>query len=270
LKTRSNYRWIFLILLGFVTELLAQTPEEKKIFEYVNQERIREGRTSLIWDEDVYRVARLHSQDMSVMGRASHKGSDGRRPEDRVRDAGIFTAHTGENIARDINVISAHTMLMQSLDHRENILDPDFTHAAVGVIRKKQFLYVTELFIHKVGDIDPLEATQLLLKQFNTVREKKKMSPLVLSESLSHAAQSQVELQSRFDAMSPMLAMSPLTRTNRRSTLVTAYTANSLMEIPVEIQGDLETDSNRLGIGFKRIRGGLCSGGCYLIVLVFG
>ena len=224
----------------------------------------------LLWDDELYRVALAHSEDMAEMGEARHEGSDGRQPHERVRDAGIYSSKTGENIARDVNVISAHTLLMQSLDHRENILEPKYTHAAVAIVKEKQFLYVTELFIHKVGDYSLEQARQTLVKQYNYYRENKKLAPLTLSESLTNAAQAHVETQKKFDKLSPMLAMSPVAKSTRGTTLVSVYTTTSLMEFPGQVRDDLERSTHRIGIGFKRVQGAICNGGCYLIVLVFG
>ena len=224
----------------------------------------------LLWDEDLHRVALVHSKDMATRGKASHEGSDGRQPHERIRGANIYASKTGENIARDLNVISAHTLLMQSLYHRENILEPEFTHAAIGIVKERQFLYITEVFIHRVGDYSVEQARQTLVKQYNFYRQDKKLSPLVLSESLNKAAQAHVEMQKKFDTLSPMLLMSSVARSNRGATLVSVYTTTALLEIPTQVRDDLGSNSHKLGIGFKRIQGSICGGGCYLVVLVFG
>ncbi|MCI0414079.1 CAP domain-containing protein [bacterium] len=260
---------IFLILF-LPLFVFAESDQEKQLFEFVNSERLREKLMPLLWDEDLYHVALAHSKDMATRGKASHEGSDGRQPYERIQDAKIYASKTGENIARDLNVISAHTLLMQSLYHRENILEPEFTHSAIGIVKERQFIYITELFIHRVGDYSVDQARQTLVKQYNFYRQDKKLGPLVLSESLSNAAQAHVETQKKFDSLSPMLLMSSVARTNRGATLVSVYTTTGLLEIPAQVRSDLESNSRKLGIGFKRIQGSICGGGCYLIVLVFG
>ncbi len=220
-------------------------------------------------DKDLYRVALAHSQDMAARGKASHEGGDGREPHERIQAANIYASKSGENIARDVSVISAHTLLMQSLYHRENILEPEFTHAAIGIVKEKQFFYITQLFIHRVGEYSLEQARRTLVKQYNFYRQDKTLGPLVFSESLSKVAQAHVEVQKKLDSMSPMLVMSSVARTNRGATLVTVYTTTRLLEIPAQVRKDLESNSQKLGIGFKRIHGSLCNGGCYLIVLVF-
>ena len=224
----------------------------------------------LIWDEELYEVALAHSKDMARTGKAAHKGSDGKEPHQRIREAHIYASKSGENIARDLNIISAHTLLMQSVDHRENILDSGYSHGAVAIVKQKQFLYVTQLFIYRIAD-HPLEhARETLVRQYNFYREDKNLPPLIYSPSLSSAAQAHVESQKKFDSLNPILAISSVARNSATRTLVSVYTATSLLEIPFQVRHDLQRNMHTVGIGFKRVQGSICVGGCYLIVLVLG
>jgi uncharacterized protein YkwD len=270
-KNKSNFQtlfFLFILLNGVCAG--GQSELEKQLFEFLNSERNREKLMPLSWDEELHSVAVRHSEDMSRTGRTSHKGSDGKEPHDRVRLARIYSSKTGENIARDINVISAHTLLMQSLDHRENILDPGFSHAAVGIVERNRHLYITELFIHKIYDYSLNQARDTLVRQYNFYRQDKRLTPLSLSDSLNRAAQAHAEVQTKLDALSPMLAMSSIGKASKGPTIVSIYTATSLMEIPQQVGKDLESNTTRIGIGFKRTEGEICTGGCYLIVLVLG
>ena len=267
-KKKSELLALLLLIFGFLSAAFAQTSQEKELFGYINSERIREHLNVLTWDDALYRVALEHSKDMASTGQTEHKGTDNSEPYERVERAGIYSSRTGENIARDINVVSAHTMLMQSLYHRENILEPDYTHAAVAIVKKKEFLYVTELFIHKINEYQPAEARLVLIKKMNDYRSQKNFGPLELSSSLSKVAQAHVDMQQKFDSFSPMLIMSSITRSNRERTTVSVFTTTTLMTIPDGIKPDLESNASRIGIGFKRVNGNLCIGGCYLVVLV--
>ena len=257
-------------LLLFPLACFAQTDQEKQLFQFVNSERSREKLSPLIWDDQLYRVALAHSKDMARTGNASHRGSDRREAHDRIRDAKIYAAKAGENIARDVNVISAHTLLMQSVDHRANILEPQYTHGAVAVVREKQFFYITQLFIHKIEEFGIEQGRDAIVRELNAYRSNRKFGPLALSLSMSQAAQAHVETQEKLNAMTPMLTMSPIARINQSSTLVSIYTTTNLMEIPDPVQKDLEHGFQKVGIGFKRVRGDICGGSCYLIVLVLG
>jgi hypothetical protein len=207
---------------------------------------------------------------MAQMGQISHAGSDGSEPYERIRKAGVYATRTAENVARDLNVISAHTSLMESLFHRQNILDPEVTHGAAGIVRTGKYLYVTQLFIRKLKDVDIHEAKLKLLHAMNDHREKLGILPLSLSDSLNKAAQNHVEVSEKLNSLNPPLLMNQLARQLRGSVRVNVFTASSIEAIPPEIYSNLEVKNQMVGIGFKRVRGKLCESGCYLVTLIFG
>ncbi len=261
---------VLLYLLFNFASADAQTSEETELFAYINSEREREKLPPLAWDGDLYKVAQAHSLDMSKRGEVSHSGSDKSQPHERIRAGGLFASKTAENIARDINIISAHTSLMESLYHRENILDLEMTHAAAAVIHRGIYLYVTELFIRIVQDVDLEFGRRELLASMNLYRQQEVLLPLSLSQSMSDAAQSHVAVQEKLKTLSPPLLMNQLARQVRGSIRVNVFTSNSIEKIPEEVHENLQGKSQMVGIGFKRIRGKLCASGCYLITLIFG
>jgi uncharacterized protein YkwD len=261
--------FIFLFLISAVP-VFSQTPEEKELFGYINSERVREKLTPLTWDDDLYKVARLHSEDMASTGEVSHTGSDNTQPVDRIRTGGLYASKTAENIARDLNVISAHTSLMESYYHRENILDPELTHSAVAIIRSHQYLYVTELFIREIPDVSLRHARSELLDSMNDYRQSQGLLPLSLSQSMCDVAQSHVDVQEKLNSLTPPLMMGQLAHQLGGSIRVNVFTTNEIAKIPDEVHENLKAKSQMVGIGFKRIRGKLCESGCYLVTLIFG
>jgi uncharacterized protein YkwD len=263
---------ILIFLVSIVTGgfLFADSGPEEQLFEYVNGERTREQQEPLKWDKNLYKVALEHSKDMAVMRRVTHRGSDGSQPHERIRNARILASKTAENIAGDINIISAHTSLMKSLYHRDNILDADFSHGAVAVYEQKGYLYITELFIRKVGDYVVDEARRLIADHVNRFRKVRNLSPVVLSKPLSNIAQSHVEVQTKLGALSPLLIMSVLTRQMKSSLLVNVYTTSALADFPEEIHHSLFGNNEQIGVGFRKAQGTFCQSGCYVIALIFG
>jgi uncharacterized protein YkwD len=259
---------ILLLLICFVKAAWPQSAEEQKLFSFINTERKRENIPTLKWNPDLYRVAIAHSKDMASMNRADHTGTDGREPHQRLSHAGIFASKTAENIARDVNVVSAHTLLMQSLYHRENILEPEFTDCAVAAFPKGSLLYITEVFIRRVPELSVREARRQLLDTFNHLRGRKKQDPLAFSEALSNVAQSHVDVQQKFDSKTPLLTMSVLVHQLKRSVLVTVYTTSDVASIPDNVEESLLGNHRIAGVGFKRIRGSLCESGCYFIAVI--
>src|SRR5689334_218460 len=110
---------------------------EKRAFEQTNLMRVKNGLPPFIWDADICRMARIHSESMSRNGYFAHVTPEGLRLRDRARAAGIlqFTV-LGENIAYsqgyDDPGAFAVDQWMQSTKHRANILNSEFRAMAIG------------------------------------------------------------------------------------------------------------------------------------------
>ncbi len=63
---------------------------ERRAFEQTNIARVKNGLPPLVWDADVCRMARIHSESMSRQGYFSHITPEGLRLRERARDAGIL------------------------------------------------------------------------------------------------------------------------------------------------------------------------------------
>jgi len=107
---------------------------EQKMFELVNQERIKFGVKPLVWNQKMADVGRNHSKDMFERGYFSHYSPEGKDVGDRLDQAGIFYTVAGENLALAPDVIRAHNGLMNSEGHRRNILDPAFSKIGIGAV----------------------------------------------------------------------------------------------------------------------------------------
>lgn len=107
---------------------------EQKMFELVNQERVKIGLKALVWNAQLAEVARKHSRDMFERGYFSHENLEGLSPFDRMEAGGITFKVAGENIAYAATVDLAHGGLMRSPGHRANILEEDFGTVGIGVI----------------------------------------------------------------------------------------------------------------------------------------
>jgi len=107
---------------------------ERQMFDLVNEERAAVGLSALIWDDRLLPIARQHSEEMFRLKYFAHQSPVSGSPFDRLKAAGIKYTRAGENLAYAQSVSVAHRGLMQSQGHRENILRPEFTHIAIGVI----------------------------------------------------------------------------------------------------------------------------------------
>jgi len=121
---------------------------ERQMFELVNDERVGAGLKALIWDDRLLPVARQHSEEMFKLKYFAHQSPVSGSPFDRLKTAGIGYARAGENLAYAQSVSVAHRGLMQSEGHRANILRPEFTHVAIGIIGAGPYgRMFTQLFV---------------------------------------------------------------------------------------------------------------------------
>lgn len=128
---------------------------EKQAFELLNRIRAAIGLEPLRWNDDLARVARIHSENMARYEFFSHTGLDGSLVNNRADALGIKHWHSiGENIAfiRGFSnpVEAACEKWMLSPSHKENILDKRWKEAGIGVaIAADGTYFFTQVFILK-------------------------------------------------------------------------------------------------------------------------
>lgn len=105
-----------------------------KVFEIVNQERIKAGVKPLKFNNDMYKAAMVRAEECDVS--FSHTRPNGTRCFTALQEAGVKYSSAGENIAwgygTPTNVMEAW---MKSEGHKNNILNPDFTDFACGAYK---------------------------------------------------------------------------------------------------------------------------------------
>ena len=125
--------------------------EELKMLDHINQERAKAGVAPLQMDTEVARVAQIKSQDMVDKNYFSHTSPTYGSPFDMMKSFGITYRAAGENIARNSTMLKAHTSLMNSEGHRNNILSSNYTHIGIGIVKNQSSagITVTQMFIRK-------------------------------------------------------------------------------------------------------------------------
>src|SRR3954471_12845391 len=119
---------------------------EQEVIKLVNQERAKNGLSTLKYDWELARVAEHKSLDMRSLGYFSHTSPTYGSPFDMMKNYGIHYQAAGENIAK--GQTSAQQVMnawMNSSGHRANILSANFTHIGVGYIAEGN--YWTQMFI---------------------------------------------------------------------------------------------------------------------------
>lgn len=129
------------------------TAIERRAFDQTNLVRAKNGLQPLVWDADVCRLARDHSEQMARLRYFSHTSPDGKKLRDRARLVGILQYRVvAENIAynqgyEDPGAFAVERWML-SPSHRANILSPEFQAMAVGAfVAPDGAVYLTQTFI---------------------------------------------------------------------------------------------------------------------------
>ncbi|WP_051003982.1 CAP-associated domain-containing protein [Gottschalkia acidurici] len=120
---------------------------ELQLFDLSNAIRVRNGKQPFSWNSQIAATARRHSADMANKDYFSHDNKNGNSPFDRMENDYINFSLAGENIAAgQPDPIYAHEELMNSKDHRVNILG-DFDRLGIGVAFGGSYhIYYTQNF----------------------------------------------------------------------------------------------------------------------------
>ena len=133
----------------------APSTGEARFLALTNSERALRGARPLRWDETLCRAGRQHSQEMATLAYFDHRSPVRglESPADRW-EAANPKAPAEYSIAENIfygsvaDVTWSHRSLMNSPDHRANILNPRYTHMGVGVyVSASGEMWVTEMFV---------------------------------------------------------------------------------------------------------------------------
>lgn len=165
---------------------------EESLIGLINEERENHGLSRLRVSPALTSLARKHSQDMVTQNRLSHLSSTRESYQDRLVREGFFFSRIGENVARSETFASRwiHQSLMDSPEHRENILNPGFDEAGIGVADQGKAVYfVTQDFIQSLEMKTTEEARKIIISKIQDIRQAHKLPPILISESLSQLAQ---------------------------------------------------------------------------------
>jgi uncharacterized protein YkwD len=135
------------------TARVSATSDERRAFDLINAERRARGESSLAWDAELTRMARLHSENMARQNFFDHTNPQGENMTMRARACGVCGwSAIAENIAYnsgyDDPAAFAVERWLASPKHRANMLRDGFTHSGVGVARAADGrVFFTQVFV---------------------------------------------------------------------------------------------------------------------------
>jgi uncharacterized protein YkwD len=135
------------------TARVSATGDERRAFELINAERRARGESSLVWDGELTRMARLHSENMARQNFFDHTDPQGQNMTMRARACGVcgwraIAENIAYNAGYDDPAAFAVERWLTSPKHRANLLREGFTHSGVGVARAADGrVFFTQVFV---------------------------------------------------------------------------------------------------------------------------
>lgn len=124
------------------------TADERLLLDIVNRERTKNGLPVLSIDFRLVELARLKSEEMFINHYFNHISPTLGTALDMKKRYGISARVMGaENIAKAATIRRVHELLMNSEEHRDNILNNLHDTVGIGICRSQYGVIVTQLFI---------------------------------------------------------------------------------------------------------------------------
>ncbi len=111
------------------------TEQERIMIELVNDVRIANGLSSLKIDDQLTDIARMKARDMISNNYFDHYSPTYGSPFTMMKDQGVKYLLAGENLASSRTVQKGFEGLMNSPEHKENIMDNRYDSIGVGIIK---------------------------------------------------------------------------------------------------------------------------------------
>jgi uncharacterized protein YkwD len=237
---------------------------ELRIYELLNVEREKRGLSRLELSPDLSGLARDHSRDMAGAGRLSHIASSGRSFGERLTDGGFFFEEAGENVAFSETFVAEfiHKALMDSSDHRGEILRPEYDRVGIGVVQAPgRGYYLTEDFVRSIIPVSASEAERNLKQQIDQARTRKGLTPLVFGAETDEAARAYSRMKAGLKGLPPSAKL-------LGEVTVDFTTSGSLDLDAIRLSGTLSPDVEDAGLGVWFGRDPGHPGGAYFITLL--
>ncbi len=170
------FTWAVLVVLlpSFIQaqRLLARSPDPcvSETLELVARERRAHHLPPLQEELEIAEIARLHSIEMRSLNHIFHDSPTTGSSIDRLRGVSFLFSESGENVAEGYDADSIHVGFMASPGHRENILNPDYTHIGVGTASGDNRVFLTQIFVRIIPRAGPTALVAQVLSRADAIR----------------------------------------------------------------------------------------------------
>ncbi len=248
-KTLFLLSLILFIVPSLRSSATVDASAEEYLLNKVNEERKRRNLETLKMDEDLRNMARKYSFKMSETDRIKHTTKGGITPEYRLCKSRIHLLKYAENLAKSSSPAGVHQSFMNSEEHRNNILNPDYTHVGIGVVKKGNAYYVTQELIKPLEIRSVEKIRKQLSSRLNRLRQKEGLSPLNYSEDLEEYLESNPPGWSYKNNIHAVELPSELTDSQRYATI--AFTGSNPDKIPDKLVNESLRNYDNIGIAVR-------------------
>lgn len=150
-------------LLNGDTEISSLEDDTRIMFQRMNDVRVRNGLTPLIWHDGAAEVSRIHGTDMLRRDYFAHRSPEGLSGTDRLRrfDRDEVFSVSAENLAyfgdgrpSSYNSLTLQNQLEQSPSHFKNMLSPEYTHFGAAIVKQGNVYIAVQMFLASEGQLD--------------------------------------------------------------------------------------------------------------------
>ncbi len=146
---------------------------EEQLLALANRARAEAGLPQLTYNENLSDAAREHAIMMAGEGQLSHQFSGELDLPQRVAAVGdIHLDQAAENVGLALSPEQAQQAFMESKPHRENLMNPAYNLAGIGVVRDGNHLYVVQDFGHGLPVYSTSDSEQKTAESVQKLREK--------------------------------------------------------------------------------------------------
>lgn len=160
------------------------SPDEQKLFNLINQERKKAGLAQFQWDYHLAESARTHTQLMAERKVLTHQFANELALGERLGATGARFDGAAENVAQgDVagdTVTNLHSSLMNSPEHRGNILHSKYNAVGLAIISRAGEMYVTEDFAHILPAYSEAQFRNAVIAAFNRARQASSLPPMIV------------------------------------------------------------------------------------------
>src|SRR5947209_1721686 len=162
---------------------------ERELLLLVNRERTQRGLQPLEENAQLHQAAQQQVEMIAKNQKLSHRFPGQPSMSERIAATGVHFDAAGENAAEvgdtgdaAHDAAEAHTTLMLSPPHRENLLNPKFNAAGIAVASSGGHLWVVQDFARAYADVSVTEVESRALRALNQLRAAHRLQPIELTE----------------------------------------------------------------------------------------